>query len=80
MVQATLRREATKQRQRAHKLDLENRRISASNKHKAMDIAALKNALSSRDLQLQSMQEKLKKYEGMLTEVLPITNAHSLCY
>eukprot|EP00210_Caulerpa_lentillifera_P004525 g4318.t1 len=66
--QAALRRETSTQRQRAHKLDLENKRLLASNKHKAMDISALKNALASRDVQLQSMHEKLTNYEGMLTE------------
>ena len=65
-----MRREATAQRQRAHKLDLQNRRLLAANKHKAMDITALKNALRNRDAQLQAFHEKIRRFETTLAEVL----------
>lgn len=57
------------QRRRAHKLDLENRKLLAANKHKSMDIASLKSALSNRDAQLQSLQDKINRFESVLTEV-----------
>lgn len=63
---AGIRREAFGHRKRAHRLELENKKLAAVNHHKSLDIKALKRALSSRDSQLQALQRKTTDLESVL--------------
>ncbi|GMH35916.1 hypothetical protein BSKO_03784 [Bryopsis sp. KO-2023] len=65
---AMVRRDAFYHRKRAHRLDLENKKLAAMNHHKTLDIRALKNALASRDSQLQAMQKKTVELESLLSD------------